>query len=252
MMTNKPADCIRIEGTLGRYAGAVNGMYEATKELSGDMPVYTKVGGPDVCLEYNASVKQWQIKLTADKGNDRSYACCTVPAKCFPQDCPVGHWEVFVGDQQVPQPADTTISVVTKEEAETHRIALERDSVRMVKGSHNVRITGATGTAAGLINGVYKPTEELSDNVTVYVKLEGGDMWLKYHARLHQWQVKTTDDKGSDRCHAYCTVSHKCFPQECPVGHWEGAVDDQQISMSAVIITSEVSDRYILVTTDTP
>ena len=62
-------------------------------------------------------------------------------------------------------------------------------------------------------------------------------------------QIKTTKDKGSDRCHAYCTVHHKCFPQECPLGQWEVVVVDQHVSMTAVTIHSEVgwSTSFVVV-----
>ena len=183
--------CVRIEGTTGRYAGAVNGLYEETKESSGDMPVYLKVDD-GVCLEYNASVKKWYVRLLKDRGKeDRYYACCTVPTKCVPEACPEGQWEIIVGNQKIPQPADIIISTITQKQVDDYLDEVEREIDRVVKGSHNVRIAGATGTQAGIINGVYKPTEELSANVSVYVKTDDGNMWLEYRAQLHQWQVIT-------------------------------------------------------------
>ena len=70
---------VRIEGATGTNAGGINGMYEATAELSGDMPVYAKVGDRDVWLEYRTDRKQWQVKPTVSKGTDGTWAYCTVP-----------------------------------------------------------------------------------------------------------------------------------------------------------------------------
>ena len=197
---NRP--CVRIEGTTGRYAGVINGLYEATTELSGELPIYVKVDDEDVCLVYLASVQQWQVKLAADKGHDRYYACCGVPVPCSPQDCPVSQWEVVVGDQQIPQPVDTTITLVTHEQVDAYLAEVEREAARVLKGSHNVRIAGATGTAAGVFNGVFKPTEEsCSANVSLYIKMVEDDdiMWLEYRARFHQWQVNHEKQESSNR-----------------------------------------------------
>ena len=57
---------VRIAGATGNRADEINGMYEAAVDVSlrGDMPVYVKVGKSkeDVCLVYNATNKQWQVR----------------------------------------------------------------------------------------------------------------------------------------------------------------------------------------------
>ena len=57
---------VRIAGAIGNRADEINGMYEAAVDVSlrGDMPVYVKVGKckEDVCLVYNATNKQWQVR----------------------------------------------------------------------------------------------------------------------------------------------------------------------------------------------
>ena len=98
---------VRITGATGYCANEINGMYEATAEMSGDMPVYAKVDDGDMWLEYNAFLKDWQVKPTSDKGLDRCMASCAVPAKCLPEKCPLGRWYVHDGTKRGPQPAVT-------------------------------------------------------------------------------------------------------------------------------------------------
>ena len=110
----------------------------------------------------------------------------------------------------------------------------------MIRGRHNVRISGATGTSAGLINGLYKPTHEMCNNVTVYQKVTDCNVWLEYSINPNKsWRVKNTDEKGisgSSASWAYCSVSEKGFPQECPVGKWEVYVDTKWVTQSTVKI----------------
>lgn len=35
-----------------------------------------------------------------------------------------------------------------------------------------------------------------------------------------RWQIKLTDDKGQNKCWAYCTVERVCRPEDCPQGGW--------------------------------
>ena len=95
---------VRIIGATGPLADAINGIYEATTEFSGDMPVYAKVGDDGRWLVYVASSKNWNIQSTANKGGTVSAACCAV----LPQECPTGKWQEVVDDKLVPQSAVTT------------------------------------------------------------------------------------------------------------------------------------------------
>ena len=183
--------CIDIDGATGPSAYLINGVYEATDELSGGLPVYVKVGSHDACLEYRVVANRWQVKRIEHKGTDIGLAVCAVPAKCQPQNCPAAKWQIVVVDKLIPLPA-ITISVVDKEEVEAYRGKVEREAARVMKVSHNVRITGATGTYAGYINGTFKPTEEMCDNATVYAKVDDPSKWLEYNASSQQWQVKST------------------------------------------------------------
>ena len=231
---------VRIAGAMGLNAGAINGIYEATTEMSGDMPVYVKVDDSDIWLLYCAALKQWQVKITAHKDGDDGFALCGVPAKCLPEDCPAGRWYVY--DDIVPQPA-VAISVVTQEEADAYLAEVKREAARVVRGSQHVRIAGATGTNAGIINGLYKPTEELSGNVALYVKIDDGDMWLVYLDSSKNWNVQTTANKGTDLCWAYCHVPVKCLPDECPRGLWQVADCAEGGPQPAVTISMVTQDE---------
>jgi hypothetical protein len=86
------AEHVFLAGATGDSATHVNGLYEPTSEVSsGGVTVYRKV---DRWLEYHAGAGQWQVKCTADKGNDNCYASCAVPAKCLPEQCAASEWLV--------------------------------------------------------------------------------------------------------------------------------------------------------------
>ena len=233
---------VRVIGAMSPTAGAVNGIYEATTELSGDMPVYVKVGSRDMLLEYCATIMSWQVKPTSQKGKNGGWACCTVPAKCLPEDCPRGKWKVSDGGQLVRQPT-VTASVVTQDEVEAYLADVKSEAARVVKGTQHVRITGATGPKAGSINGMYRPTQELSDNVTVYVKIDDGDMLLEYRALIKDWQVKHTAHKGKDISFAFCAVPAKCLPDKCPVGQWQVVGGDKYGPQPAITIKQKKRER---------
>ena len=233
------SSCVRITGAMDLYGTLINGIYEATSEMSEDMPVYVKVGGSDVRIEYSAPTKQWWVKSNENKGKDGGMAFCIVPAKCLLHECPAGKWIVWAGSKYVQLPV-FTVSLVSKVEADA-REEVKREAARVVIGRHNVRITGATGVNDGLINGEYKPTSEMSGNVTVYVKEgnNGDKMCLKYNSFMNSWIVQTGVNIPPK---AYCTVPAKCLPQECPVGQWYVWEGSKSISQSSVTVSLSRDD----------
>ena len=50
-------------------------------------------------------------------------------------------------------------------------------------GTPWVKISGAVGSLATFVNGVYEPTAEYSGGVSVYKKTDDGDTWLEFWAR---------------------------------------------------------------------
>ena len=240
------ASCgVRIVGTTGSHAGAINGMYKPTTESSGGMPAYVKVGNGDLWLVYAS--KGWNVQTTFQKGTDDCLAYCPDIVKCLPEECPAGHWQIGVNAKMVSLPA-IVITVVTLEEVEAYRAQVEEESARVVKGSQIVTITGATGRCSSIVNGVYKPTDELCGNATVYVKVDDDDTWLVYRSSLEHWQVKSTDYKGTEDCWAFCSVPAKCLPEDCPTGQWEVADSTEcgpQPSITISVVTPEEADAYL-------
>jgi hypothetical protein len=101
---------VRIAMVAGYHAARVNGMYEATSERSADgtVTIYRKVGDVyRLLLEYYAPNKQWQVKPQKYKGTALAWISCAVPAKCLPEECPVGQWQVDTSGQFEAQPAVT-------------------------------------------------------------------------------------------------------------------------------------------------
>ena len=160
---------VRITGATGIAAGVINGVYEPTETMNDNATVYFKEGDASICLEYYraASIMQWQVKRTTDNGTyrawtfcgvlsrclrttvkdtDRAWAFCGVLARCLPQECPAGQWYVYDGSNWGTQ-SSVTISFASTA------------ADRVMKGNHNIRTTGATGTAAGFVNGMFKPME---------------------------------------------------------------------------------------------
>ena len=139
--------------------------------------------------------------------------------------------------------------MVTQQEAEAYLAELEKEAVRVVKGIHNVRIIGAVGAKHAIINGVYKPTEELCDNAIDYVRVDDSNRWLEYNASLNQWQVKPTSGKGKSGCYAYCPVSPKCLPQDCPEGFWRvhDSADkwETQSLLAIAVVTHAEADAFL-------
>jgi hypothetical protein len=214
---------VRLAGATEDNAAIVNGVYEPTSQVSsGGITVYRKVGDAGRRLEYHAGTGSWQVKDTADKGKNKGcYASCAVPAKCLPEECPVGQWKVDVEsyhDATWVLQASVTVSIVSQGELEAYKA----EAARQVVGTTSVRLAGATGDRATYVNGVYEPTSEVSSGkVTVYRKVGDAGRWLEYHADAGRWQVKPTAHKGKDMCWASCAVPANCLPEKCPVGQWQ-------------------------------
>ena len=213
---------VRITGAMGPNSVLVNGIYEATSEMSGDVPVYVKVGYNEVCLEYIVVTKSWQVRDR--NGTDLCFAGCTVSAKCLPQERPGGKWKVLAGSKFVPLPT-ISISHINNEEVDAYREELEREAARELSSNRSLCITGATGSISGFINGEYKPTNEKCGNVTSYTKVGDDNIWLEYYIPLKQWQVKSTEYKNTGSSWACCAVPIKCLPEECPVRKWHVVSD---------------------------
>ena len=119
---------IRIAGATGTNADFINGEYTPTKQLSGNVTVYDKDDvGKRWLLEYSAALTSWQVKTTENCDKDHCVAYCVVAAKCVPEECPVGEWQVAVDGEWGPQPG-ITIAVNHPDTSDSHTAASRRRS----------------------------------------------------------------------------------------------------------------------------
>ena len=111
--TGQPT-AVRLAGATGGSATYVNGVYEPTSEVSsGGVTVYRKLGDADRWLEYYAGAGRWDVKPTGSKGKDSCTACCTVPVKCLPEECPEGQWRVYDDVSRYVSQASVAVTIVT-------------------------------------------------------------------------------------------------------------------------------------------
>jgi hypothetical protein len=90
---------IQILGIEGTISGNVNGIYDPTAELRDTMPVYQKRGDSDKWMEYNNSLKKWQIKSTISKGTTNSWTNLACDPPKMPELCQ-GVWFVYDSSQK--------------------------------------------------------------------------------------------------------------------------------------------------------
>ncbi len=65
-----------VSGASGPCALKVNGVFDATDELSGGQSVYIKRDNADICIHFWSASKQWVVAATIDKGkNSNGWAC---------------------------------------------------------------------------------------------------------------------------------------------------------------------------------
>ena len=81
-----------------------------------------------------------------------------------------------------------------------------------------VHLKGATGSNAYKIDGLYKPTEELVGNTSVYRKVGDADLKISYNIAQGKWWIL-----GRDKLIAFAfTNAHSPIPlEECPKDCWE-------------------------------
>jgi len=234
---------VRISGDIGDNAVYVNGLYEVTDEISGGMPVYKKQGA-EQWLEYHVSFRQWMSRSTARKGQTsdlcHAYVACAVGM--LPDKAPKGAWHVVVNGAWRAQ-SNIVITPLSAAEvsaevaAEAAALQAACEAAR-VAATYAVCISGATGSRASYVNGVYEVTDEVSGGMPVYKKQES-DMWLEFHVSKSQWMSRRTASKGqtTDICHAYVTCAIGVLPDKAPTGAWHVCNDkDWQTQASVVVV----------------
>ena len=92
----------------------------------------------------------------------------------------------------------------------------------MVVCTKIVQLSGAVGSNAAGINGLYEPIDEFVGNASVYKKLgDGVEYWIEYYAPTGKWIVRPTADRGTNRGYAYATISPPRALEDCPISTWQ-------------------------------
>jgi len=205
---------VRISGATGTNAFVVNGVYEVTDEISGGMPVYKKQEG-EQWLEYHVSKSRWMAKDLKDKGQDKyvGYACVACALGVLPDKASRGTWQVVDGVSWPSQASLVVTPVSAAEVAAEAAALLAACPLARAEATYAVRISGATGTNADVVNGVYEVTDEVSGGMPVYKKqagdmwLQRGHQWLEYHFSKNRWMLKREADKGQEKYIGYACVA---------------------------------------------
>ena len=91
------------------------------------------------------------------------------------------------------------------------------------KGTKPIVISGFANTANSIVNGIYEPTDELNDGVTVYRKRGDADLWLEYGGGgSTNWNIKSTSVRGKAEGWAYVSVDTPCLPENIPIPQLDG------------------------------
>ena len=82
------------------------------------------------------------------------------------------------------------------------------------------------GIKAHFVNGIFDPTDENVNGLTVYRKRGDADTWLMYHPPTKSWHVQKTSDKGTSMCYAALICDGPCLPENGPERTWRVDTDD--------------------------
>ena len=100
---------------------------------------------------------------------------------------------------------------------------------------NTVRVKGATGSNAALINGFYEPTTEIVNNASVYRKVGDADKLMEYVDG--QWWIHESVHRGKARGWAYATVYPAVALEDCPIDCWEVYDGDDWVAQPSFSIS---------------
>ena len=84
-----------------------------------------------------------------------------------------------------------------------------------------IRISGATGPNAHLVNGCYVPCPvEIRNGFPTYQQMEDPDMWLCYQSSSKIWSVKKFQDKDKTSSFGYVSSDPATYPHLCADAVW--------------------------------
>ena len=110
-----------------------------------------------------------------------------------------------------------------------------------------VHVKGATGLYAAEINGLYEPTTEFVNYVSVYRKVGDADKWIEYVDG--QWLILDTEFRGKSLGWASARVYPAVALEECPMDIWEvydGDDWEAQPSLSVSVSSLEAFEEFEL------
>lgn len=214
---------IRLSGAQGMYALMINGIYTPNDEVCHSGSVYVKKDDKNVCIKYWKATNEWQVKRSEDKGKG---SVCAAMSSPYPTPIEMIHGALWRVKDKEKFKDQTNIST-------------------SIPAMLAVRVYGATFKNAVAINGVYEPSEEISNGGTIYIKNGETAMCMEFWAASKQWQIKPAAYVGKDNCWAYY-LHHSPTPLEMiPGGCWrvrDGSVYHRVPNMAAVDASIPVED----------
>ncbi len=113
-----------------------------------------------------------------------------------------------------------------------------------------MRISGAEGENAWLVNGVFDPVEGGSEGMPVYCKRDNADEWLEYYAPRREWVVTSTEGRGTGAACAWLSSDPPRLPDHTLGSVWQVWDGDEFVDQPSVSVTlvscSFDSSRWLL------
>jgi hypothetical protein len=162
------------------------------------MPVYRRKGDSDTWLEMvktNAGTWRWYVKPTKEKGPGSSICFGYGASKdiVFPQNCDEGGWYCYddkkfqnektitctLCDPAIPLPQFMVDMEARSKESFQEKLDFIEKEMRRDAKEGSILIEGATVDRAKYVNGIFEPTSETCNGMTVYQKKGDPDTWLE-------------------------------------------------------------------------
>mmetsp|Transcript_731 Transcript_731/g.1261 ORF Transcript_731/g.1261 Transcript_731/m.1261 type:complete len:229 (+) Transcript_731:2-688(+) len=94
---------LRVSGAEGSHASDLNAYYDPVNQVSGGVVCYEQRDNSNIIIEYNESMKSWQVKHKRDKGEKKAWAYFTTLLRLSPEESVIltvpgkgmGCWQVF-------------------------------------------------------------------------------------------------------------------------------------------------------------
>ena len=169
-----------VAGVPSPAGDLLNGGYAQVGELYNNRTLFRKSDDPDQWLRY-AKGGVWMVSATANKDANGAGGRLHCQESLLHTPALATHWKLLSGGKWEDAPA---VTVVRRGHAGGQ--------------GRPLRISGALGPSAPLINGAYTPTLETYNDRTLFRKAgDGGDIWLRYTTN-RVWVVSTSDAKGKN------------------------------------------------------